>query len=106
MFPVGRPQDYYILIIYISNKVPVSSLPFGTPSYQFFCSIILNMFALVLDLFQLVTRCQASDLHLLLSKAERKEMQMVEGAPSHMEENISQRRLHHIPCISLAGRVS
>lgn len=109
MFPVGWPQDYCILIIYISNKVPVSSLPFGTPPYQFFCSIVLNMFLLftpVLDLFQLVTRCRTSDLHLLLSKAERKEMQMVEGASSHVEENISQCRLHHILYISLARRVS
>ena len=64
------------------------------------------MLAPVLDLFQFVTRCQTSDLHLLLSKAERKEMQMVEGASSHMEENISQSRLHHILYISLARRVS
>lgn len=101
-FPIGWHQGYYFLITYISNKVPVlSSVPFGTCSFPSFCFTILSMFARVLIS---ITRCQASDLPLLTSKAERKEMQMGKGTSSHMEEYISQNTSQHIHYIYLAEK--
>lgn len=103
---LGRCHGYYSLTTDISKEVPMSSMSSGLLLSFFLHHRPQHVCSCVQTYFTLVTRCPALYLSLLVSKAERKEMQMMERT-SYMQQNLSQKDSQHtFPYISLARNES